>query len=139
LLGWVLFCGVAEEWFWDADVKNNFSRNGPAAMNKNTHEIAFTTSIKFSLTEENYVARRQTGYRHEGNWLMHLEHESAVFGREQNVPIADGRVGFVALSLKRLTKPLISAWGRTFISGVGKANNHLRDDFAFLPIDLVFD
>ncbi len=55
------------------------------------------------------------------------------------VPIADGRVGFVALSLKRLTKPLISAWGRTFISGVGKANNHLRDDFAFLPIDLVFD
>jgi hypothetical protein len=28
----------------DADVRNNFSRNGPAAMNKNTHEIAFTTS-----------------------------------------------------------------------------------------------
>jgi hypothetical protein len=44
-----LFVGVVEEWFWDADVKNNFSRNGPAAMNKNMHEIAFTTSINSPL------------------------------------------------------------------------------------------
>src|SRR2546426_177041 len=48
-------------------------------MNKNTHETAFTTSNKFSLTGENYVARRQTEYRHEGNRVMHLEHESRSF------------------------------------------------------------
>src|SRR6266566_4892402 len=36
-------------------------------MNKNTHENSVHNIHKFSFTGENYVARRQTEYRHEGN------------------------------------------------------------------------
>jgi len=46
-------------------------------MNKNMHEIALTTSI--NSPGENYVARRQAGYRHESNRAMHLEHECRSF------------------------------------------------------------
>jgi hypothetical protein len=50
LLGQVLVRGVVEEWFWDWDVKKQSLKKWPSSH-----------------------------YRHEGNRVMRLEHESAVF------------------------------------------------------------